>query len=59
MRYQQAISEFHKTLTFREKLSANPFCDNKFLLHGSKKKKVIFVTVISLKNVQKLGIAQR
>ena len=40
MRYQQAISEGSPqtlTLTFQARLSANPFCDNKFHLHGSKK----------------------
>ena len=26
-----------QTLTFQARLSANPFCDNKFHLHGSKK----------------------
>ena len=38
MCYQQAISEFHNPHFSKAMLSANRFCDNKFDLHGSKKK---------------------
>ena len=46
-----------QTLTFQARLSTNHFCDNKFHLHGSKKRH--FVIVISLKKGKKLGVTQR
>ena len=39
------------------RLSTNPFCDNKFHLHGSKKRH--FFIIISLKKGKKLGVTQR
>ena len=38
MKYALSTGNFRvpQTLTFQARLSVNPFCDNKFHLHGSK-----------------------